>query len=67
MFYLWTPLFAFYFFPLRGALAHLAMTAVAYAAVIATRPDAAPEDSVRWFVTLTTITVAGLCPRARTR
>ncbi len=67
MFYLWTPLFAFYFFPLRGALAHLTLTAVAYAAVIATRPDAAPEDSVRWFVTLTTITVAGLLMRYQGR
>ncbi|HEV7846776.1 MAG TPA: SpoIIE family protein phosphatase [Thermoleophilaceae bacterium] len=56
--YMWTALYAFYFFPLREALAQLAFLAVAYAVVLAVQsPDSV---IVRWLLAVGTPAVAGL-------
>jgi diguanylate cyclase (GGDEF)-like protein len=53
VFYLWTAVFAFYFFPLALAAAHVAIAAAAYALVLDLRDVS--QGGSRW-----TITVAGL-------
>jgi PAS domain S-box-containing protein len=56
--YMWAALYAFYFFRLGEALAHLAIVAVSYAVVLAAQdPDSA---LVRWLLTVGTPLVAGL-------
>jgi PAS domain S-box-containing protein len=56
--YCWTALYAFYFFRLRAALAHLALIGVAYAVVLAAQD--APSPIVRWLLAVGTPWVAGL-------
>jgi PAS domain S-box-containing protein len=56
--YMWTALYACYFFPLREALAHMAFLAVAYAVVLAVQePDSV---IVRWLLAVGTPAVAGV-------
>jgi PAS domain S-box-containing protein len=56
--YTWTALFAFYFFRLDIALAHVALIAVCYAIVlIVVEP---PSAVVRWLIAVGTPVVAGL-------
>jgi PAS domain S-box-containing protein len=56
--YTWTALYAFYFFPLREALAQMALLAVSYAVVLAIQgPDSVV---VRWLLAVGTPLVAGL-------
>ena len=56
--YMWTALYAFYFFPWREAFAQLAFVAVSYAVVLAVQDT----DSVivRWLLAVGTPTVAGI-------
>lgn len=56
--YTWTALFAFYFFTLRVALAHVALIAVCYAVVLAV--DQPAGRLVRWLLAVATPLVAGL-------
>jgi PAS domain S-box-containing protein len=56
--YMWTALYAFYFFPLREAFAQLAFLAVAYAVVLAVQD--ADMVVVRWLLAVGTPLVAGL-------
>jgi diguanylate cyclase (GGDEF)-like protein len=58
--YLWVAVFSFYFFTRRQALAHMALVGVGYYVALFTRDGAVPEDRVRWFVTIASLTVAGL-------
>jgi diguanylate cyclase (GGDEF)-like protein len=67
MFYLWVSLFAFYFFTRRQALAHMAVVAVAYGAVMALKGTAPANEAVRWLVTVGSLTVAGLIVGALTQ
>jgi PAS domain S-box-containing protein len=56
--YMWTALYAFYFFPLREAIVQLAIVAVSYAVVLAVQnPDSVV---VRWLLAVGTPAVAGL-------
>ena len=56
--YMWTALYAFYFFPLREAFAQMAFLAVSYAVVLAVQdPDSVV---VRWLLAVGTPLVAGL-------
>jgi PAS domain S-box-containing protein len=56
--YTWTALFAFYFFPLRIALAHVALIAVCYAIVLILVDPSSPV--VLWLLAVGTPLVAGL-------
>ena len=56
--YVWTALYAFYFFRLREALAHTAFLAVAYAVVLAVQD--ADSVVVRWLLAVGTPLVAGI-------
>ena len=56
--YVWTALYAFYFFPLREALAHMTFLALAYAVVLAVQD--ADTAVVRWLLAVGTPAVAGL-------
>jgi PAS domain S-box-containing protein len=56
--YMWTALYAFYFFPLREALAHTAFIAVSYAIVLAVQD--ADSAVVRWLLAVGTPLVAGI-------
>ena len=56
--YVWTALYAFYFFPLREAFGQMAFLAVAYAAVLAVQ--GADMVVVRWLLAVGTPLVAGL-------
>jgi PAS domain S-box-containing protein len=56
--YMWTALYAFYFFPMRQALAHAALVAVAYAVVLAVQE--ADMVIVRWLLAVGTPVVAGI-------
>jgi diguanylate cyclase (GGDEF)-like protein/putative nucleotidyltransferase with HDIG domain len=57
--YLWTVLYAFYFFRLRAAVPHLAFAGLCYAVLLATADS--PEAPVtRWMVVVGTLGVAGL-------
>ena len=56
--YMWAALYAFYFFRLGEALAHMAVVAVSYAVVLAVQD---PHSAVvRWLLTVGTPLVAGL-------
>ena len=54
----WAALYAFYFFSLREALAHMALIGVSYAVVLAIQDPASPV--VRWVLAIGTPLVAGL-------
>ena len=56
--YMWTALYAFYFFPLREAFAHTAFIAVSYAIVLAVQD--ADSAVVRWLLSVGTPLVAGI-------
>jgi len=56
--YMWTALYAFYFFPMREALAHAVVVAVAYAIVLAIQ--ATDMVVVRWLLAVGTPLVAGI-------
>src|SRR4051794_21431097 len=56
--YSWVALFAFYFFDLRVAFAHVAFIGVAYAVLLVI--DVPPSPVVRWILAVGTPTVAGL-------
>ncbi|HEY1358544.1 MAG TPA: PAS domain S-box protein, partial [Thermoleophilaceae bacterium] len=56
--YSWIALFAFYFFDLRVAVAHVAFIGVAYAVLLVV--DNPPSPVVRWILAVGTPTVAGL-------
>jgi PAS domain S-box-containing protein len=56
--YTWAALFAFYFFPLRIALAHVALIAVSYAVVLILVEPSSPV--VLWLLAVGTPLVAGL-------
>ena len=56
--YMWTALYAFYFFPLREAFAHLTFLALSYAVILAVQD--ADTAVVRWLLAVGTPAVAGL-------
>src|SRR3954452_20992945 len=56
--YSWVALFAFYFFDLRVALAHVSFIGLAYGVLLV--DDAPPSAVVRWLLAVGTPTVAGL-------
>ena len=60
--YMWAALYAFYFFPMREALAHMALIGVSYAVVLAIQN--ARQPVVRWLLAVGTPLVAGLSSRA---
>ena len=60
MFYLWIALFVFYFLPRRAALLHMGAVGTGYWLAIFAGPGGQPEDRLRWLVTLSTLTAAGL-------
>jgi PAS domain S-box-containing protein len=55
--YSWIALYAFYFLPLRYALAHVAWIGVAYAVLLGTQDP--PSPAVRWLLAVVTPAVAG--------
>jgi PAS domain S-box-containing protein len=56
--YSWIGIYAFYFFALRGALAHIALIGLAYGVLLVVQE---PMDAaVRWLLAVGTPTVAGL-------
>jgi PAS domain S-box-containing protein len=56
--YTWTALYAFYFFGLATALAHMAYIGVAYAVVLAIQDPNTP--GIRWLLAVGTPLIAGL-------
>jgi PAS domain S-box-containing protein len=56
--YTWTALYAFYFFSLGLALAHMAYIGVAYAVVLAIQDPTSP--AIRWLLAVGTPLIAGL-------
>ena len=56
--YLWSVLYAFYFFSARSAVPHLLLVGVAYAAVL--EAEGAADPITRWLVVVSTLGVAGL-------
>jgi PAS domain S-box-containing protein len=56
--YTWTALYAFYFFPLRVALAHIAYIGFAYGVVLAIQDADSP--AIRWLLAVGTPLIAGL-------
>ena len=56
--YGWTALYAFYFFKLRAALAHLGLIGAAYAVLLAIQEPMSPV--VRWILAVGTPALAGL-------
>jgi PAS domain S-box-containing protein len=56
--YTWTALYAFYFFPLGIALAHVAFIALCYAVLLVIQDPASPV--VRWLLAVGTPVVVGL-------
>jgi PAS domain S-box-containing protein len=56
--YTWTALYAFYFFSLRAALAHVGFIGVAYAVLLAVQEPMSP--AIRWLLAVGTPLVAGL-------
>jgi PAS domain S-box-containing protein len=56
--YSWVALFAFYFFGLRVALAHVAFIGIAYGVLLVI--DDPPSPVVRWLLAVGTPTVAGV-------
>ena len=57
--FLWVTLFAFYFFPLRAALVHMALVAVAYAIVLSAEDHSGTRVD-GWVATVGTLLVAGV-------
>jgi PAS domain S-box-containing protein len=55
--YSWIALYAFYFLPLRYALAHVAWIGVAYGVLLAAQDP--PSPAVRWLLAVVTPAVAG--------
>ena len=64
-FYVWVSVYAFYFFPLRAAVAHVVLAAVTLAIVMRAGIESAPE--LRWFITAGTFVGAGLVTGALAR
>ncbi len=60
MFYLWVALFVFYFLSRRAALLHMGVVGAGYWLAIFADEGAVPEDRLRWLITLSTLTAAGL-------
>lgn len=60
VFYLWIALFVFYFFPRRAALIHMGAVGLGYWLAIFLDAGAEPQDRLRWLITITTLTAAGL-------
>ena len=74
LFYLWSNLYAWYFFSRRSAVFHLALTGLAYAVVLAVRDPVSPAigrnshgvipllgpSPARWLITLGTVTITGV-------
>ena len=58
--YLWVAIFVFYFLGRRAGLAHMALVALGYWVAIFTHETASAEDYLRWLITVSTLTVAGL-------
>ena len=58
--YLWIAIFVFYFLGRRAGLAHMALVATSYWVAIFTDEAARPEDYLRWLITISTLTAAGL-------
>ena len=58
--YLWIAIFVFYFLGRRAGLAHMALVALGYWVAIFTHETARAEDYLRWLITISTLTVAGL-------
>jgi PAS domain S-box-containing protein len=56
--YTWTALYAFYFFGLTLALAHVAFIGVSYAVVLAIQDPSSP--AIRWLLAVGTPLIAGL-------
>jgi PAS domain S-box-containing protein len=56
--YTWTALYAFYFFALRVALAHMAYIGLAYGVVLAVQDAGSP--AIRWLLAVGTPLIAGL-------
>jgi PAS domain S-box-containing protein len=56
--YTWTALYAFYFFGLGKALAHIAYIGLAYAVVLAIQDPNSP--AIRWLLAVVTPLIAGL-------
>jgi PAS domain S-box-containing protein len=56
--YSWIGIYAFYFFPLPGGIAHIGLIAVAYAVLLIIQEPMSPV--VRWVLAVGTPTVAGL-------
>jgi PAS domain S-box-containing protein len=56
--YAWTALYAFYFFSLRAAIAHLAFVGVCFGAVLI--DDGTSNGIVRWIITIGTPATIGL-------
>ena len=56
--YTWTALFAFYFFPLSRAFAHMVFIGFAYAVVLAIQDPNTP--AIRWLLAVGTPLIAGL-------
>lgn len=59
MFWFWLAIYAFYFLSRGQALLQLGVIAAAYAAVLASVPDAGGDTAVRWAVTTSALIVAG--------
>ena len=58
MFYFWVVLSAFYFFPRKVAMAHLALVAICLTAVLLLTPNT-PDPALLWLMAMGTLTVAG--------
>jgi PAS domain S-box-containing protein len=56
--YTWAALYAFYFFDLRAALAHVAFIGAGYAVVLAIQDPVSP--AIRWLLAVGTPLIAGL-------
>ena len=54
--YTWTALYAFYFFGLRAALAHVAFIGLSYAVVLAIQDPMSP--AIRWLLAVGTPLIA---------
>lgn len=60
MLYLWVALFVFYFLGRSAGLAHMGLVAAGYWIAIFAQESARPEDHLRWLITVSTLTLAGL-------
>ncbi|MBI5104626.1 MAG: diguanylate cyclase [Solirubrobacterales bacterium] len=57
LWFIWVGLVAFFFLPRRQAVAHTALIAALYGALLVREPGSSPE--ARWLTTVTTLVVAG--------